>query len=332
MSDPVTKVELEDILSSVKRLVSLGNKDRSANETVEKPEDSPSDKFVLTPALRVGGPDDTAESPASVAQEEDVWTTPVTDADLDDTTLILDMPAEDAESEATDTIAQKAETPAATLSDRISLEATIAELEAAVIAQPDEWEPDGSEVKTVPTWATVSYAAPAIDESVDVNPVEADAPEEEQATSPEPLAAVQAQAASPEPLILEDEQSVSPEPPAPEPETNTDEPAFGDTFSRIGVTFMHAPQSASASVEEDDTDVDHGDELAPDLPQTGADEDIDAYLFGDKGVVDEEALRQIVMRIVRDELQGKMGERITRNVRKMVRREIHRVITSQDFD
>lgn len=48
--------------------------------------------------------------------------------------------------------------------------------------------------------------------------------------------------------------------------------------------------------------------------------------------LDEEALRELVAEIVRQELQGVLGERITRNVRKLVRREIHRVLMSQDFD
>lgn len=48
--------------------------------------------------------------------------------------------------------------------------------------------------------------------------------------------------------------------------------------------------------------------------------------------LDEEMLRQMVVDIVRQELQGALGERITRNVRKLVRREIHRMLISQDFD
>ncbi|WP_094035206.1 hypothetical protein [Antarctobacter heliothermus] len=46
----------------------------------------------------------------------------------------------------------------------------------------------------------------------------------------------------------------------------------------------------------------------------------------------EEALQAIVSEIVRQELQGALGERITRNVRKLVRREIHRVLMSKDLD
>jgi hypothetical protein len=53
---------------------------------------------------------------------------------------------------------------------------------------------------------------------------------------------------------------------------------------------------------------------------------------GDDQVMDEEALRDLVAEIVRSELQGALGERITRNVRKLVRREIHRALTAQEME
>ncbi len=49
-------------------------------------------------------------------------------------------------------------------------------------------------------------------------------------------------------------------------------------------------------------------------------------------VLDEDGLRELVADIVRQELQGVLGERITRNVRKLVRREIHRALTTQELD
>ncbi|WP_282059377.1 hypothetical protein [Roseobacter litoralis] len=48
-------------------------------------------------------------------------------------------------------------------------------------------------------------------------------------------------------------------------------------------------------------------------------------------VMDEKALRSIVADIVKSELQGELGDRITRNVRKLVRREIHRALTAKSF-
>jgi hypothetical protein len=52
----------------------------------------------------------------------------------------------------------------------------------------------------------------------------------------------------------------------------------------------------------------------------------------EEGLLDEETLRTLVSDIVREELQGALGERITRNVRKLVRREIHRALAAQDLD
>lgn len=49
----------------------------------------------------------------------------------------------------------------------------------------------------------------------------------------------------------------------------------------------------------------------------------------DVGSLDEEALRDLVSEIVRQELQGELGERITRNVRKLVRREIQNALASR---
>lgn len=49
-------------------------------------------------------------------------------------------------------------------------------------------------------------------------------------------------------------------------------------------------------------------------------------------ILDEDALRDMVTEIVREELSGDLGERITRNVRKLVRREIHRALMTRDFD
>jgi hypothetical protein len=52
---------------------------------------------------------------------------------------------------------------------------------------------------------------------------------------------------------------------------------------------------------------------------------------GDESYLDEDSLRELVADIVRSELQGALGERITRNVRKLVRREIHRALAAQDL-
>lgn len=54
--------------------------------------------------------------------------------------------------------------------------------------------------------------------------------------------------------------------------------------------------------------------------------------MSEEDILDEAALRDLVAEIVRSELQGALGERITRNVRKLVRREIHRALAARDLD
>jgi hypothetical protein len=48
-------------------------------------------------------------------------------------------------------------------------------------------------------------------------------------------------------------------------------------------------------------------------------------------VIDEDALTQIVAKIVRQELQGELGERITRNIRKLVRAEVGRELQMRNL-
>lgn len=66
-------------------------------------------------------------------------------------------------------------------------------------------------------------------------------------------------------------------------------------------------------------------------PETSANSAEDDNMFQEH-VMDEDALRELIGKLVREELQGELGERISRNVRKLVRREIHRAMASIDLD
>ena len=46
-------------------------------------------------------------------------------------------------------------------------------------------------------------------------------------------------------------------------------------------------------------------------------------------ILDEESLRELINGIVREELQGELGERINRNLRKLIRREIASILEEQ---
>ena len=49
----------------------------------------------------------------------------------------------------------------------------------------------------------------------------------------------------------------------------------------------------------------------------------------DAPILDEESLRELINGIVREELQGELGERINRNLRKLIRREIASILEEQ---
>ena len=58
----------------------------------------------------------------------------------------------------------------------------------------------------------------------------------------------------------------------------------------------------------------------------------DERVFPQGMAFDEEVLRDLVRDLIREELQGALGERITRNVRKLVRSELNRVLAVTDFE
>lgn len=58
---------------------------------------------------------------------------------------------------------------------------------------------------------------------------------------------------------------------------------------------------------------DDGDDEPPGVPRTAP-------------ILDEESLRNLINEIVREELQGELGDRIGRNLRKMIRREIVQIL------
>ena len=47
--------------------------------------------------------------------------------------------------------------------------------------------------------------------------------------------------------------------------------------------------------------------------------------------IDEALLRELIRDVLREELQGDLGERITRNVRKLIRAELARALTARDL-
>lgn len=275
MSDPVTNVEIEDVLSSIRRLVSNGQADRlDAGKAVSR-ETEAADRLVLTPALRV---DDRAPGVESVTEAQqmsgpdadDVWDhTTALQADLEPEAHPEDhTPPEQAEAE------QPRQDMPVDASPELSAQA--AEFEALVAGRDDQWEPDGA--------SDDDYAGDTSVSSLRWS-------EEESAQT----------------AMLSDADE--------EPSSDPDWDEADDLTSERHVQDWQDAEETAARQSAADAELARGEPL-----------------LMDDAVLDEEALRDLVAEIVRQELQGALGERITRNVRKLVRREIHRALTSQDFD
>lgn len=97
----------------------------------------------------------------------------------------------------------------------------------------------------------------------------------------------------------------------------------------------HADAPAAETAEAQDwEDADETDRAANRFAGTETIEAEEQPADGEDGemVIDEAALREMVARMVREELQGVVGERITHNVRRMVRREIARALSLKGLD
>ncbi len=254
---------------------------------------------------------------------------------------------------------------------RQTLEQRIAELEAALQQSPDEWEPDGSEVAAsdapeIPDFADVDVDDTEATEDMETAVWEADPEDaadrsealadEEEADLADLAEAEDAVEAAEEIAAFDDPEDDMAEAEADVTEAVfealadedpiEDEPAGSgseDVGSAADVLYGRdrraGPTTPGSDDHENDPETAEAEELPLDAQPDGAqagpaddeDEDEPFELFDD-AVLDEAALRSMVSQMVLDELQGVMGERITRNVRRLVRREIQRAIAMRDLE
>ena len=387
MTDPVTNVEIEDVLSSIRRLVSENaraeRREAPAAKPVPGPESEPAapaaaapektagetkaqaplaaGMLLLTPADRVSEPgadgaasEEWAEdSPQQAGQQGDTGEQDYHEPPHgEESTAAADAPGPDGhadeapsaglsdgmgaarpadapedgdglarmiEEELAAVRSESAEAQEAVLFSHANardeeidtLASRIAGLEAAVAERDDEWEPDGI--------GEDAYAAAP----TEALPWEDELPEAQgghehvwEAEAPDEAADDEATEAAPAPGTAE----------APD---DTEEPDMGA-----------APLSDMADMaEEEEPDDDTAESAEERASSDGAWDWGDEIVFssgdlltGEDAVIDEEMLREMVTEIVRQELQGTLGERITRNVRKLVRREIHRAMAARELD
>lgn len=113
-----------------------------------------------------------------------------------------------------------------------------------------------------------------------------------------------------------------------EPDGSEEEVAEAEPEVLTRATPAHREAEAEAVVEAEivfEATAQEVFEPEPAAEKQNSDPDDTTYL-------DEDALRDMVSILVREELQGHIGEKITRSVRRLVRREIQRTLALREFE
>lgn len=402
MSDPAkTPEEIEDVLASVRRLVSdhsptIGSVakpdaagDVPAPSAVPEASPMPADALVLTPSFRVTDPED-PWVPVSVSVEvaapkevdtvvdliaEDLVAEIVTaDAAAADASPKAAASKDDADWKPDDRLASFDEVggdgadapedlsaPAAVewvddhsdtpsdedIADLIRLdgsEASVADFESET--GDDNWPESGAEAALLtlvarrePAAEAEDAAAAELEEDLLQENLRSDEGDRSDDDAPEDATSDDAEledtdeddddeaAAEPDSVDTDPVDAETPEGDASQDEAHDetqgetqDETPAEDT---LHVTPIFARQNAEDDAQdtEDASIEDLGDTASPfSFPET------------EDGILDEDTLRDIIVDVVREELQGVLGQRITRNVRKMVRREIRLALAAEDLE
>lgn len=298
MSEPMSNHEIEDVLSSIRRLVS-----EDLRPAVPRPAAAVVDsKLILTPALRVVAADPLPEVPLAPLTRDGFEILPGPRLAVVDP-VPVDPPAVDADP----ALAEFGQWP--------DTEEEVEAAPAVIDWEGDIWgvEPDTTpalsddlteDVLSVPAQgfgaASASVApdeAPMWSDASDQTPVWDDAtPDAWVAEEPIPFVAHPRKPAAANPLAQ----------------------AWADRAeAAVRAELQEATEAKLADANLSDM---AGGLFAAD--PVG----LDAIQF------DEETLREIVRDIIREELAGTLGERITRNVRKLVRVEINRALATRSVE
>lgn len=344
MSDPVSNAEIEDVLSSIRRLIAAGDPDQKDEVQSPTPED---DKLILTPAFRVFGGDpesavndDTPivskyapkgrDIPVELLEQGDPSAAEV--VELSDEAhapppLVLSFGTNMAEPGLQST-SDMPMPPADTQvdfednwdSDALGETAQVAFLHQRVTSvaahsPSDEVEPETAvedaakpEIMVEEKVSTPEAEASAIDAVV---PAVEDAPEVED---------VVRLASGEDAIDDEDPKFVEVEPLQVDGDVQPEDEA--------------EDQPILAEADDNDlTDEPADDSLGTEVMAASVDDAPMAEIVDDDSdFIDEDHLQEIVSRIVREELKGEMGVKITQAVRRMVRREVTRALSLEKFD
>ncbi|WP_417712965.1 hypothetical protein [Pseudophaeobacter arcticus] len=359
MSDPVTQAEIEDVLSSIRRLVSEDGRvaprpvpaqaveNRGQSQPVATPQElpKPTSRLVLTPALRVAenvsnAAERNANQPEAAAVSAEVSEGREPACDLPDGSYMdlevepeLD-PGEVLAFRRNDTV----ESDRAAAHEPV-VQHSAAEQPEALLDRP-EASPDqaaeGVEQEETAPWcdpeATLFGAVePSSEDAAEAN-LDADQASGDQAEElygSQRVSAVVQKIAELEAKVARASGQWEPDGASSDPYagTNIETLEWQDHMDEAEAEF----DADQASQGHDETDTNFDAAALAEEAVTGATMDALDVGGAEESYLDEESLRELVADIVRSELQGALGERITRNVRKLVRREIQRALAAQDL-
>lgn len=358
MSEPVTNVEIEDVLTSIRRLVSeSGRGAPSAQLRTEPPEQarpkpavSAPDRLMLTPALRVSDPiiENRQEDMGSLPpahQAPRVGSSDWGQAAGGGVSAEFEAISDTEESEDfEDNVVTSFQAPHIQEADDDFPEF----VEPDLVAETDGFEPeddadfdadhDGDDIEDFdPDDGIALSEAQSLDSRIvqwenvsagEDQPLEPDAPGDSDYAGTEvgALSWIEAVAKA---------QHEKGE--ATDRETGLEsEPEIGETHGVFDLS--------GAEVEEQDAEPEkvvtefanrieaEAQDYAADVIEHAIAPELESFETEEPVMLDEALLREMVSDIVRQELQGALGERITRNVRKLVRREIHRALAAHDLE
>lgn len=295
MSEPLSTSEIEDVLSSIRRLVSDDLRPIKPAAAADE-----ASKLLLTPALRV------------VQTEPEPEARPIDDV-MAAVSAGVDQQAEEWEPETGD----------------LSLDSPAAPVEAAIWEDVPIIDEYAANVPMAFVSARLKDAPEEVVESVPQVEVTAEAVVDE----PSPVEGIGAVVEDLSDAALDAEMTQIEAPALPgwaqsqgaeEADTARPDPV------RLGTVEpdpVWADAAEAAVLQELQGAAPISGPTAPQNP--------DAFEFEAQGdaelPVDEAMLREIVRDVLREELQGRLGERITRNIRKLVRAEISRMMAAEEL-
>lgn len=319
MSEPLTSHEIEDVLSSIRRLVS----DELRPVSRKAVEAKTSNALLLTPALRVV-PDAVEEAPEQFDDVSEDFAPADTFSQQNEVPMADDVLTDPAENAVEPEDPWSIAPPTQDYDDQIPAgEVFVSRRDPALTSEPGFASPvsaDWNETSDVmwssagaPDDVTADHQAPAPDGDVQSGhwsqqdvPEASWASDEDEWSKAETLAFV---AHPRKPSLAADPLARA-----------WADKAEAEVRAGLGETVV--PPKAEPRKTS----------VPPTEPPRSAASPEPGIFDGSDQELDEEALREIVRDIIREELAGTLGERITRNVRKLVRVEINRALTAREFE